>query len=234
MFSSNRSPESEIMDAGQYTDQELRGDFENIRMANRLLGTYGSMIRDVEVYRKKCELKKFSILDVGTGMADIPLELARHFNNNGSRVHIIGIDPNPRAIKIASEFINGQKGIEFEPRSIQDFSSEEKFDFVISNHTLHHIPDKDIVETFNKMHSLSRCALIISDIYRTRLGKFGSAMISAFINNRLTSNDTPASVRRALSKSELKRLISTSTIRNYRIRYTFPYRYILVADSLQN
>lgn len=220
------------MDAGEYSEEELRGDFENIRLANRILGTYDSMIGNIEKYRKQGGLSEFSILDVGTGMADIPLKLARHFNNNGTRTHIKGIDPNPRAIRIAKSHIDGQKGIEFEARSIQDFSSDEKFDFVISNHTLHHIPDRDIVETFNKMHSLARCALIISDIYRTHLGMFGSALISKFINNRLTSNDTPASVRRALSKSELKRLISISTVRHYHISYGFPYRYILVADAL--
>jgi 2-polyprenyl-3-methyl-5-hydroxy-6-metoxy-1,4-benzoquinol methylase len=232
MFSSGRSRESEIMDAGEYTDQELRGDFKNIRMVNRLLRTYDSMIRDIEAYREKCGLHEFTILDVGTGMADIPLELARHFNSNGTRVLIKGIDPNPRAINVARNFINGQQGIDFEARSIQDFSSDERFDFVISNHTLHHIPDDDIVETLNKMHSLARCALIISDIYRTHLGKIGSAFISKFIGNRLTSNDTPASVRRALSKPELRRLISISNIRHYHLRYTFPYRYILVADAM--
>ncbi len=220
------------MDAGEYSDDELRGDFENIRLANRILGTYDSMIGNIEKYRKQGGLSEFSILDVGTGMADIPVEIAKYFNGNGTHVHIKGIDPNPRAIQIARSHINGQKGIQFEARSIQDFSSDEKFDFVISNHTLHHIPDRDIVETCNKMHSLARSALIISDIYRTRLSMIGSAFISKFINNRLTSNDTPASVRKALSKTELKRLISISTIRHYHISYGFPYRYILVAEGL--
>jgi len=220
------------MDSGDYTDDELRGDFNNIRMANRLLRTYDSMIKDIESYRKKYGLEEFSILDVGTGMADIPLELAKHFNENGIKAHIKGIDPNNKAIRMARIFINGQQDIKFEARTIQDFPSDEKYDFVICNHTLHHIPDGDIVATINKMHSIARYALIISDLYRTGLGLIGASFISKFIPNRITSNDTPASIRRALSKSELKRLIAESTIRQYRLRYAFPYRFILVADGL--
>ncbi|NIP44822.1 MAG: methyltransferase, partial [candidate division Zixibacteria bacterium] len=52
---------------------------------------------------------------------------------------------------------------------------------------------------------------------------------SKFIGNRLTSNDTPASIRKALSRSELDAVLEESDLQNYRIKYAFPYRFILIA-----
>ncbi|HDS01674.1 MAG TPA: methyltransferase domain-containing protein [candidate division Zixibacteria bacterium] len=234
MLNFNRSNEIEIMDSGDYTDEELRGDFKNIRLANKLTRTYSNLKSILNDIINKKNLEDITILDVGTGMADIPLELANHCSENGTRAKIKGIDPNPRAIKIAREFIKDHRDIEFEARSIQDFRDDEKFDFVISNHTLHHIPDADILETLNKMFRMARHGLIISDIRRTRLGHCGASIISKFIGNRLTSNDTPASIRKALSKSELIQVLQESDIENYRIEYSFPYKFILVAEKGQN
>ncbi len=231
MIDFDRSDEIEIMDSEDYTYNELRGDFRNIRLANILTRTYSILKKRLNDIIKNNGLKEITILDVGTGMADAPLVLARHFNENGTRAKIKGIDPNPRAIKVAREFINGHKDIEFEAKSIQDFSDNEQFDFVISNHTLHHIPDDDILETLNKMYRMARHGLIISDIRRTKLAHFGARIISKFIRNRLTSNDTPASIRKALSKSELKAVLEASQLKNHNVRYTFPYRFILVAEK---
>ncbi|MBD3218034.1 MAG: methyltransferase domain-containing protein, partial [candidate division Zixibacteria bacterium] len=218
MINFQRSNETEIMDSEDYTDDELRGDFRNIRLANILTRTYGILIKRLNVLIRKNRLKDFTILDIGTGMADVPLELARHFNVNGTRAKIKGIDPNPRAIKVAKEFINGHRDIEFEAKSVQEFSDNEQFDFVISNHTLHHIPSDDILETLNKMYRMARHGLIISDIRRTKLAHIGASIISKFIRNRLTSNDTPASIRKALSKAELKAVLKASKLENYSVR----------------
>jgi 2-polyprenyl-3-methyl-5-hydroxy-6-metoxy-1,4-benzoquinol methylase len=231
MLKFDRSNEIEIMDSQDYTDEELRGDFRNIRRANILTRTYRILINQMNDIIIKNGLKDFTILDVGTGMADVPLALAEHFSQNGTHAKIKGIDPNPRAIKVANEFINGHQGIEFEVKSIQEFTHNEQFDFVISNHTLHHIPDDDILETLNKMYRMSRHGLIISDIRRTRLAHLGARIISKFIRNRLTANDTPASIRKALSKSELTAVLEASKLENYGVRYTFPYRFILVAEK---
>ena len=231
MLKFNRSNEVEIMDSGDYTDKELRGDFKNIRLANILTRTYATLKNTLNNTIKKKNLQNITILDVGTGMADIPLELSRHFNRNGAKAKIKGIDPNPRAIKIASEFINNHHAIEFEAKSIQEFENDERFDFVISNHTLHHIPDEDILETINKMYHIARHGLIISDILRTKLAHFGASIVSKFIGNRLTSNDTPASIRKALSRSELYAVLKESDLQNYKIKCAFPYRFILIAEK---
>ncbi len=231
MLKTNRSTEIEIMDSDDYSDDELRGDFNNIRRANMLTGVYSSLTRIISEYIKKHNLDHITILDAGTGMADIPKMLMDHFNQNGTSMKIKGIDPNPRAIEIAKRFVNNHRDIEFEARSIQDLELEDKYDFVICNHTLHHIPDQDIIESVNKMHSMARYALIIGDVRRTPLALFGAKIASLFISNRLTSNDTPLSIARALSSAELKQLIRKSSIESYSLRFTFPYRYILTASG---
>jgi len=100
--------------------------------------TYGEMFRLISRFVSG---KKMSILEVGCGRGYLSLELARKGHD------LLGIDLNEETIRIAYQTMNtdpyksGRGKLEYQ---VSDFAvwnnTEGKFDLVIFNRALHHIP----------------------------------------------------------------------------------------------
>src|SRR5207245_11042187 len=100
--------------------------------------TYGEMFRLINRFVSG---KKMSILEVGCGRGYLSLELARKGHD------LLGIDLNEETIRIAYQTMNtdpyksGRGKLEYQ---VSDFAvwnnTEGKFDLVIFNRALHHIP----------------------------------------------------------------------------------------------
>ncbi len=112
--------------------------------------TFGEMFRLVD---RLVSGRKLRILEVGCGRGYLTLELARRGHN------LLGIDVNGETIKTAKQTMNTDPyGLERERLEYQvsDFGAwngaDGKFDFIIFNRSLHHIPQT--AEVLEKVQSL--------------------------------------------------------------------------------
>jgi SAM-dependent methyltransferase len=112
--------------------------------------TYGEMFRLIS---KLVSGNKLSILEVGCGRGYLSLELARRGHD------LLGIDVNEETIRIAYQTMNtdpyssGRGSLEYQ---VSDFAiwnnADRKFDLVIFNRALHHIPQP--AKALEKVRSL--------------------------------------------------------------------------------
>ena len=112
--------------------------------------TYGEMFRLIS---KLVSGNRLSILEVGCGRGYLSLELARRGHD------LLGIDVNEESIRIAYRTMNtdpynsGRGSLEYQ---VSDFAvwnnASRKFDLVIFNRALHHIPQP--TEALEKVRSL--------------------------------------------------------------------------------
>lgn len=164
------------------------------------------------------------ILDIGFGGGDIPIKLARWANNDGFDLSITAIDPDKRAYKYVQQ-LQHPKNITFLQCSTSEFTeSNEQFDFVISNHLLHHLSRKELLAILRNAQSLSRHAVIFNDIRRSDIGyALFNLLAPPVFRSSFITQDGLTSIRRSYTFEEL----AEATPQGWQVQKLFPFRLLL-------
>jgi len=122
---------------GSYSKEEL--DFHWPKIKNYYLKTINSYIKDTR-----------SVIDVGCGSGLTTNLFAQHHPN----VEFTGIDMS-QGIYYAAAFANKHqiKNVSFYHHDLLDYDTEKKYDLVICQGVLHHIPDQ--MGAINKLQQLT-------------------------------------------------------------------------------
>jgi ubiquinone/menaquinone biosynthesis C-methylase UbiE len=210
-----RSEQPELLDADVHDAHELKENFRDIRRVNRLLGGTSTVLSLLpRLLDGVPNGQPVTILDLGTGCADIPLAVSRWAAPRGMPVSITASDYLDEVLGIAREAIGDHPDItlaRYDARNVP--LPDDSFDIVLCSMTLHHFPPDEAVVILREMDRLSRLGFILNDLRRSRLGH-AAAWIAARVTtrNRLTRNDAPLSVRRAYTPGELGDLLRQAGI----------------------
>ena len=199
---------TEIMDDPNCDADRLRRTFQGFDAMNRAVAAWGRVYRTrlrpvlaaaAETYNRPARL-----LDVGCGGGDVLRRIARLAARDGFAVTGVGIDPDPRAIAVATAAAR-LPGITYR----QCFSSElvsegNQFDIVLSNHLLHHLSDSEFDVLIADSEALTSRVAVHSDIARGRLA-YGAFAVGAVpvSPGTLLRVDGLRSIRRSYTPSEL-------------------------------
>jgi ubiquinone/menaquinone biosynthesis C-methylase UbiE len=210
-----RSEELELLDGGGREPAELAENFRDIRRVNSLLGGTATILRLLPDLLAITPLDRpVTMLDLGSGCADIPLAIARWAEHRGIPVDIVASDAADDVLALAQEEIGSRGDISlarYDARAVP--LPDDSFDIVLCSMTLHHFPPDDAMQILREMDRLARSGFILNDLRRSRLG-YVAAWVAARITtrNRLTRNDAPLSVRRAYTPRELSDLLQDAGI----------------------
>ncbi len=221
-----RSREKEMMDLPGNPAGLLEEDLGNLRLLNRILGGYRGVLWGLEHLVDGKESGGFSLLDLGTGSADIPAAIVRWAKGKGIPVRVVALEPDPITVAVAQRLtrdlpeisvVRGDAGHPpFCPAS---------FDFVLSSQLLHHFSEREIVSLLRIWSSLARRAILVSDLIRHPLAYFGISLLTRlFTRNEMTRIDAPLSVRRAFTLDEWRGLFTQAAIGEFRLFSVFPFR----------
>ena len=219
-----RSYEAEMMDLPDQPEALLVDDLRNLRIINACLGNHRNVLRGVARLVGKQE--KFSLLDVGTGSADVPATIARWARRQGLSARLSGLEPNQVTITQAAnqtkEFPEislvraDGLSLPFRPRS---------FDFILASQMLHHYSEESIVGFLRSWARVARQGIIISDLIRHPLAYYGIRLLTRlFTRNVMTRTDGPQSVRRGLTLAEWRELCHQADVGTCEIHWAFPFR----------
>ncbi len=186
-----RATDRELIDDPVESLDELRDNFSDIEAANRWLGGLAAV-------RKAIPPEARSVLDVGSGSADIPRALAR----NG--LHITCLDSNADVIEIARQRSKGRVGLEFRlGDGVRLPFPDKSFDVVMCNLALHHFDPVNAVDLLREMRRVARRRTVVTDLRRSRAAWMGAWLFSRLVSrNRLTRHDAPLSALRAYTPGE--------------------------------
>lgn len=221
-----RSYEKEMMDLAGNSPALLADDLRNLRLLNRYLrGSHSVLLALWRVLGSE-PLKQLSILDVGTGSADIPAAIYARARRSDIAATIIGLEADPVSARIAAyrtqqhaglKIIQGDAGAPpFFPGS---------FDFVVASQFLHHFSEAKIIDLITQWANLARRAIIISDLVRHPLAYYGIRWLTQLTTrNLMTLTDAPLSVRRAFTFNEWRELLYQADVGSVEIFSVFPFR----------
>ncbi len=222
----------ELLDGPLGEPATLDGHLRDLRRINRWLAGVSLSAAAIEaVAAHRAEL---TMLDVGTGGADIPVALARLARRRGRRLHAVGVDNRPEVLAAAvrARPPGGADPIELHAGDARKLGyGDRSFDVAHASLVLHHFDPPVAVEMLREMGRVARLGVVINDLDRTRVGWLGAWLIGHFLTaNRYTRHDAPLSVRRAFRAQETAAMLYAAGLRPVRVvRGAFGQRYAIAA-----
>ena len=226
LFIPRQSQEDEWMDGDHCSIEDLQESLNGLRWVNRHLGGYRTVLKNLQALVQEHGLKKFSILDVATGSADIPIEIVKWTRKMDLDVSIHAIDKNPKIISIAQKEASDYPEITLE---VSDFYKasypKNSFEYCLSSLFLHHLGSGDALSFLERMHDLCNRAVFVNDLIRGWIPYYSYKFLAyLFRLHPMTRHDGAISVLRAFTIPELKEMVG-SEFNSCEIKGYFPYRF---------
>ncbi|WP_427018121.1 class I SAM-dependent methyltransferase [Pseudarthrobacter sp. P1] len=193
----------EEMDSPDCDPAMLEATYGHFAQVNSLVAGWRSIYMR-EVRPLLSAGKRTTMLDIGSGAGDIAAALARWAREDGLRLHVTALDPDPRAHNYATRHPSAMGVSYIQGHSSQLVAAGYHFDLVISNHVLHHLSAGELQGLLADSVRLSRRLAIHSDI-RRHLGAYAlfSAATFPFFRGSYIRRDGLASIRRSYTAAEL-------------------------------
>lgn len=227
---SQRSTEREIMDGGEYTVEEAQGAYRDLRRVNRYLGGRAALLGHLMSLIATCSSRPVTILDIGTGSADIPQAVVRMARKRAIAVRIVALDANPLALEMARQEITAFPEISLVRADAFHLPfPDQSFDLVMTSEFLHHLATEDAVVFLHRLHGMARVAFVINDLRRHPIPYYSFWLLShLFTRNRLIRNDGLISIRRGFTRRDVDELKRRSGLSGLSAYFHFPYRIVIV------
>lgn len=211
----------EHLDGDLSDELVLEGNLRDLRRINRFLGGLELSRRALDALALATRLRwdhPASLLDVGTGGADIPLGLIADWRRSGRRLTVLGIDNRAEILVAAGRERPGVLATDGLTLRVADGRTLPfeggSFDFAHSSMVLHHLDPPDAATLLREMARVARHGIVINDLARGRLRYLGTwILLHAVTRNAFTRHDGPLSVRRAYSLAEARTLLTEAGLR---------------------
>ncbi len=228
-----RSSAHEIMDTEPLSAPVVDRTLRFLELTNRRFGGAAIVLRTLERWRVGWPAgQPVSLLDVGTGAADIPRAILAWARAEGLDLAITAIDSAPDVAAAARERARGVGGLSIELASLADLTaSGRRFDYVTACLVLHHVPPDRTADALASLDRLARRGVIVSDLRRSALALAGVGLLSCVAGNAVVRHDGPLSVRRAFTVDDLRQLASACGLGYLTARGEGPFRVSLSGEK---
>jgi 2-polyprenyl-3-methyl-5-hydroxy-6-metoxy-1,4-benzoquinol methylase len=197
----------EVLDDPLTDDHVRHRSMADLVRSNALFGGTRSTIRALRHVWPTLPTRAF-LLDVGTGLGDIPLAAARDARSRGVTLEIIGLDRSETLLRIAQPRIAGAIAGDATRLPVADGSA----DLVTCSQLLHHFVERDVIGVITELHRVSRGWVIISDLRRSWLAAVSFWLASIALRfHAATRHDGVTSVLRGFTPGELERFVVAAT-----------------------
>jgi SAM-dependent methyltransferase len=151
-----------------------------------------------------------TMIDVGTGLADLPQHMSEQAGRHGVAVHTIGVDgactllaTARRAGRIADAVCGDALALPFADRSV---------DVVFCSQLLHHFEHDNAVRLLRELHRVARRCVIVSDLRRSWIAVAGYWLSSFVLRfHPVTRHDGVVSILRGFTEPELRGMVLSAT-----------------------
>lgn len=222
---------TELLDAPDPDRPTLDRNLRDIRLINRCLGWTAAMVGEVAATTGALGLPDFTLLDVATGSADIPLALETWARGRGVRLAPVAADLSREVLRAARREVVAHARSRIGLLCCDALRlplPDRGVDLVTCSLALHHFAPDAATALLRELGRVTRRALIVTDLERCWPGYLGARLLTQVLRNRMTRHDAPVSVLRAYAAAELRALAADAGLAGARVRRRFPFRLVLV------
>jgi ubiquinone/menaquinone biosynthesis C-methylase UbiE len=223
----------ELIDGPLDDPRTLRDNLRDMGRANRFAGGASLSRRAIRALAPPSVW--ISLLDVGTGGADIPLALLADARRANRRLTVTAIDSRHEVLDAARA---AHPNLERTPNltlTVADGRAlpfaEASFDVAHASMVLHHLEPADAEAFLSELARVARRGIVVNDLSRRPITYVGAWLLSrVFTRNRYTRHDAPLSARRAYTLAEARALLVESGLRPvYVTQGIFGHRWAIAA-----
>jgi ubiquinone/menaquinone biosynthesis C-methylase UbiE len=197
---------------------------QDVALSNKLFGGTRAVLAEMQLVCEAAQrdgVTTLSLLDVGTGLADIPAAVGKLAARFGIALSPIGIEPSPELAHVAHKHVatavaGDGRALPFAGHSI---------DVVTCSQVLHHFTDSDAQLLLRECTRVARRAVIIAEIRRSWLAIILLWLVSFPLRfHAFSRHDGVASIRRGFTVRELALAVQQSGINTAHTRKRFGWR----------
>ena len=215
----------ELMDEPVDDLDELDANLRDIAFANAHLGGTAPVVAAVR------RLGAQTVLDVGTGLADVPLAIADDAARRGAHVRLTCVDHSEQMLALARRRAGDRPNLTFVHADGTALPFEDgAFDVALCTLALHHFDRESAIALLRELRRASRVTPVVCDLRRSVVAFVATWLWSRTSRNRLTRHDAPLSVRRAYTPDEAITLAREAGWRAPPVRRE-PFFRMLLADA---
>ncbi|HEY2066275.1 MAG TPA: methyltransferase domain-containing protein [Gemmatimonadaceae bacterium] len=156
-----------------------------------------------------------TLLDVGTGLADIPMRARQLAASRGVRLDVYAVDGVEMLARRACGSLDAAVCADARRLPFADAS----VDVVTCSQVLHHFEESDIPRVLRELQRVARHAVVVSDLRRSWLAAAGFWLATWLLRfHPVTRHDGVVSVLRGFTARELASHVSASVQREARVR----------------
>ncbi len=203
-------PGSELLDDPAADPALVRESLIHIERSNRWFGGRAALRWGVgRALAAVPPGTRLTLLDVGTGAGDLPLDLARWARRRGVEIHPVGLERIPAAARAARgaglpTLLACAGALPLRRRSV---------DLVTISQLLHHLAAEDAVRLLQDATRLARRAVVVADLRRSALARHAfRAGAALFRFDRHTRADGLTSIARGYTPPELAALCAAAGV----------------------
>ena len=229
-----RRHDPEWMDREDNTRADLEGALADIGAVNRFLGGTRIVVEFVLPHlAASAPGRPLSVLDVGTGAADVPRALVEAARGAGRPIRVVAVDRDPVTAALARAACGGIPEIEVVERDAFALGfPQESFDIVTASLFLHHFGHDDAVKLVATFRRIARRAVLVNDLRRHAIPwAFIAVAARATRRHPMFVHDAPLSVLRGFTEGELRRIASDAGAPSATVTRRFAFRLLLTVPG---
>jgi hypothetical protein len=204
----------EILDSPDVDPAIVTRSLADVARANALFGGVSSAIDEIKDVLK--EMKSTgTLLDVGTGLGDIPCRARDIARKNGVELTTIGLDA---ACELATA---SRPAVSFAVcgDALRLPFADNSIDIVMCSQVLHHFSGFEAVKLLREMNRVARVRVIVSDLRRSWIAAAGLWLVSFPLRfHAVSRHDGVVSVMRGFTPGELVDTVHQAVARKPRAR----------------
>jgi len=208
---------TELLDDPRSDPVLVGRELRDIARLNALFGGTRAVVLELEPFleRGKRETgngkrQTWTLLDVGTGLGDIPRAAAAAAWRHGITLRLVGIELNRTAARLAragglATVVADGNALPLGPRSV---------DVVVASQVLHHLPRPVAVRWIATLDRIARRAVVLADLRRSRVAMAGvwAASVGLAMSG-VTRHDAVVSLKRGYTKTEFDEMLRQAGVR---------------------
>jgi ubiquinone/menaquinone biosynthesis C-methylase UbiE len=207
----------ELLDDDRGTPAEIAGSLRDLQRINDWFGGTRTTIRLLQRIADRSGCHGLSLLEVGTGNGQVPIAAREWLAGQGIILRVTLLD------RVASHLPrNGVAAVVADAAQLP--FRDGSFDVVAFNLVMHHFEPDIMEQVVREALRVSRVAVLINDVIRSPVHLALTYAGLPLFRSRLTWHDAPASVRRAYTVEEMRRIVSRTPARRIEISTHYLYR----------
>ena len=227
-----RIDEPEDIDDPHQPFDELARSMQDVARTNRLFGgTQTILHHTAQLLRDVPAGSRIRILDIATGSADIPQALQVWGQKRGLDLTVVGVDNHAGMLRMARETAPQVHLVQADALALP--FPPHSFDLALCALAFHHLGFEASARLLKAMDALTTRGFVVSDLRRDLPTLWGvQATMAALHVHPFTRHDAPASVRRAFTLPEYRKMVGLAGVSQVRVHTHWYFRAALVQHKL--